>query len=70
MKKYEAEVKRIVSRFGGFRERDILSRPHTIEQGETWNAEHKVLEVLEAVPGADGYRSGFAVDLVKKSICG
>lgn len=64
------QMKMIVQRQGGFREKDILRNPHMIEQGETWNDEHKVLNVLETEPQSDGYRNGFAVDLVAMSICG
>jgi hypothetical protein len=67
---YEKHVAIIVNRFGGFRERTIFKNPHTIEKTETWNKEHKVLNVLERNPGADGYRGGFQVDLVTMSICG
>lgn len=68
-KEYMLMVK-IVQLHGGYRERDILSKTHTIERSETWNDEHKVLNVLETKPQSDGYRNGFAVDLVTKSICG
>ena len=69
-KKYIDRINSIVSRNGGFREKDILSRPHTMEKGETWNAYHKVVNVLEREPQSDGYRNGFAVDLVTGDICG
>lgn len=67
---YEGHVEMIVKRYGGLRERAILKKPHTIEEAGTWNNEHKVLNVLERNPGADGYRAGFQVDLVTMSICG
>ena len=67
---YESIVKAIVRKDGGFREKEILSHPHLIEKSETWNDQHKVLNVLEAEPQTDGYRNGFAVDLVTMSICG
>lgn len=67
---YKEQVAKIVDRFGGFREREILKNPHTIEKAGTWNNEHKVLKVSELNPGADGYRDGFQVDLVTMSICG
>lgn len=67
---YKGHVSLIVHRFGGLRERAILKNPHTIEKAGTWNNEHKVLNVLELNPGADGYRAGFQVDLVTMSICG
>ena len=59
----------IIRRKGGYRERDLLSRPHTIERG-TWTTEHKVVEILEATPDPDGYRAGCAVDIVTRSIVG
>ena len=67
---YESTVKAIVRKHGGFREKNILSNPHLIEKSETWNDQHKVLNVLEAEPQTDGYRKGFVVDLVTMSICG
>lgn len=67
---YTKIVKSIVRRYGGYREKDILSNPHTIERSETWNDQHKVLNVLAAEAQEDGYRNGFAVDLVTMSICG
>ena len=59
----------IIRRKGGYRERDLLSRPHAIKRG-TWTTEHKVVEILEATPDPDGYRAGCAVDIVTRSIVG
>ena len=70
MDEYKSIVSTIVRREGGYREREIWNKPHTMEQGETWNNGHKVINVLAAVSDEDGYFSGFAVDLVTKSICG
>lgn len=67
---YESTVKAIVRKYGGFREKNILSNPHLIEKSETWNDEHKVLNVLSKEPDIDGYRAGFQIDLVTMSICG
>lgn len=67
---YKEKVTEIVNRFGGFREREILKNPHTIEIAGTWNNEHQVLNVCELNPGPDGYRDGFQVDLITMSICG
>lgn len=64
------QMKIIVQRQGGFREKDILRNPHVIERDETWNDQHKVLNVLAVETQEDGYRNGFAVDLVTMSICG
>lgn len=63
-------VKMIVKKYGGYREKGIMRHSHTIERAGTWNAEHKVLNILDAVPDADGYFSGFQVDIVTMSICG
>ena len=67
---YESIVKAIVRKYGGFREKNILSNPHLIEKSETWNDEHKVLNVLSKEPDIDGYCAGFQIDLIAKSICG
>ena len=68
--KMENIVKIIVKKYGGYREKEIMNHSDTIERAGTWNAEHKVLNVLDAVPDADGYRPGFQVDIVTMSICG
>ena len=59
----------IIRRKGGYRDRDLLSRPHTIERG-TWTAEHKVVEILATEADPDGYRAGCAVDIVTRAIVG
>lgn len=69
MHKYEANVKYIVLKCGGYREKSVLKNPHTLEQGETWNDSHKVIYVLPVQEEPDGYRAGFAVDIVTRSIC-
>ena len=63
-------VKMIVKKYGGYREKEIMRYSHTIKRAGTWNTEHKVLNILDAVPDADGYRPGFQVDIVTMSICG
>jgi Mlc titration factor MtfA (ptsG expression regulator) len=70
MNKYESVVKSIVSQQGGNREKEILKNPHTIKKGETWNREHKVLNILEIEADVDGYKNGFQVDIVTRSIVG
>lgn len=70
MENMENIVKMIVKKYGGYREKEIMRYSHTIERAGTWNASHKVLNVLDAVPDADGYRPGFQVDIVTMSICG
>lgn len=67
---YKTIVAFVVNTQGGYREKDVMSKPHTYEQGETWNDQHKVIDVLEVEAQADGYRQGFQVDIVTKSICG
>lgn len=70
MNQYESIIKSIVSQKGGYREKDVMSKPHTYEQGGTWNDQRKVIDVLEVEEQADGYRNGFQVDIVTRSICG
>lgn len=65
-----AAVAGIIRRQGGYRERDLLTRPHEMTHGETWNAAHKVVYVTETTPGPDGYCAGCAVDIVTRAIVG
>ena len=67
---YYEQVKTIVKKWGGFREKEIMKKPHTVTRGETWNNEHKVIYITEKESQADGYKNGFAVDIVTHSICG
>ena len=70
MNEYKSIVSAIVRREGGYREREIWKKPHTMEQGGTWNDAHKVVNVLAMEPDEDSYFPGFAVDIVTLSICG
>lgn len=65
-----ASVRAIIRLHGGYRERDILNHPHTMKRGETWNKDHKVVNVLEVAADIDGYRKGCAVDITTCSIVG
>lgn len=67
---YEIFVRMIVRKHGGYREKEIFNNPHIIEESETWNKHHKVLNILSVEPDTDGYRSGFQADIVTKSIVG
>lgn len=67
---YLSAVKKIVKKHGGTRENDILNDKFILKSSDTWNDEHKVLNVLRIQPDNDGYRPGFSVDLVSGSICG
>lgn len=66
---YANTIKRIVNRDGGNREKEIISKPFTVEKA-TWNNEHKVLDIISIEEEEDGYRNGFQIDIVTKSICG
>ena len=70
MKRYAAQVRAIVKRCGANREKEIMRNPHEMTQGETWNNEHKVIYITETAAQPDGYKNGFAVDIVTRSICG
>jgi len=67
---YENLIELIVNRWGGYREKAFWKNPHTVTKSDTWNSEHKVLNINEIEPGEDGYTGGFQVDLVTMSICG
>ena len=66
----EKQIKEIVNRCGGYREKEIYNNGCFFDKSETWNNEHKVINVLSILPDEDGYRAGFAVDLVTGDICG
>lgn len=70
LKHYLPAVKKIVKKHGGTRENDVLNGEFILKSTETWNDEHKVIDVLRMQPDDDGYRPGFSVDLVTGSICG
>lgn len=67
---YKTIVAFVVNTQGGYREKEVMQNPHTYEQGETWNSEHKVIDIVEIEADADGHKNGFQVDIVTKSICG
>lgn len=66
---YKDIISAIVRREGGYRERDIWEKPHTMRKSGTWNEAHKVIYILALKPEEDGYFPGFAVDIVTRSIC-
>lgn len=69
MNNYMSDIKNIVLKHGGYREKEIVKNA-MIEKTDTWNDEHKVLNILSVNMESDGYLPGFQVDLVTKSICG
>ena len=66
---YENIIKNIVKKYGGYREKDILKNPYIIRKAETWNNEHKVLNIIEK-NSRDDHKNGFSVDIVTMTICG
>lgn len=52
------------------REREIVRNGAFMAKGATWNADHKVIEILSKHPDPDGYFPGFQIDIVTRSICG
>lgn len=66
----ERQIKQIVALRGGYREKEIYKSGCFFDRSETWTDAHKVINVLSIYPDADGYRDGFAVDLVTGDICG
>ena len=67
--KYDNIIKNIVKKYGGYREKDILKNPYIIRKAETWNNEHKVLNIIEK-NSRDDHKNGFSVDIVTMTICG
>lgn len=65
---YENIIKNIVKKSGGYREKDILKNPYIIIKTETWNNEHKVLNIIEK--NTLDHKNGFSVDLITRKICG
>lgn len=67
-KMYDNIVKNIVKKCGGFREKDIIKKPYIIIKTETWNNEHKVINIIEK--NTLDHKNGFSVDIVTRKICG
>lgn len=65
---YDNIVKNIVKKSGGYREKDMIKNPYIIRKNETWNNEHKVLNIIEK--NTLDHKNGFSVDLVTMRICG
>lgn len=66
---YDNMIKNIVKKCGGYREKDIMKNPYIIRKTETWNNDHKVLDIIEKFT-RDYHNNGFSVDLVTMKICG
>lgn len=66
---YDNMIKKIVKKCGGYREKDIMKNPYIIRKTETWNNDHKVLNIIEKFT-RDYHNNGFSVDLVTMKICG
>lgn len=65
---YDNIVKNIVKKCGGYREKDIIKNPYIIIKTETWNNEHKVIDIIEK--NTLDHKNGFSVDIVTNKICG
>lgn len=68
-KMYDNIVRNIVKKCGGYREKDIIKNPYIIKKSETWNNDHKVLNIIEKLE-FDYHNNSFSVDLVTMKICG
>lgn len=66
---YDNIVKNIVKKCGGYREKDIMKNPYIIRKTETWNDDHKVINIIEK-NSRDDHNNGFSIDLVTMKICG
>ena len=66
---YDNIIKSIVKKCGGYREKDIMKNPYIIRKTETWDNDHKVLNIIEK-NSSDNHNNGFSIDLVTMEICG
>lgn len=62
--------KEVIMRQAGYREKDIVWNGVLVTKSETWNDEHKVVNILSLQTDEDGHRDGFQVDIVTRRICG
>ena len=67
-KMYDNIIKNIVKKRGGYREKYIMKNTYIIMKAETWNNDHKVLNIIEK-NSRDDYNNSFSVDLVTNKIC-
>ena len=64
-------IAKIVKEKGGFREKDILfNHSNHYHFTETWNDEHKVVNIISNFEDDDGHCDSFSVDIVTGRICG
>lgn len=68
-KTYDNIARKIVKKCGGYREKDIMKTPYIIKKTETWNDDHKVINIIEKSTHGN-HNNGFSVDIVTKKICG
>ena len=68
-KRYDNIIKNIVKKSGGYREKGIMENPHIIRKTETWNNDHKVINIIEKLE-RNYHNNSFSVDLVTMKICG
>lgn len=70
MNNAEYACKRIIAKEASARELEIIRKGAFMAKGETWNDDHKVIEILATKADLDGYFPGFQIDLVTETICG
>lgn len=63
-------VRKVTHTLGGFREKEILRNPHRMEKSETWNDDHKVVNIIANETDASGHADAYSVDVVTGRICG
>ena len=60
----------VIARQAGYREKEILRNGVLVTKSETWNDEHKVVNILSLQADGYGHRDGFQVDIMTRRICG
>ena len=58
----ERIVKTVTLSKGGYREKSIFNAPHRLVKTDTWNKEHKVVDIISIDIDKDGHSDEYAVD--------
>ena len=63
-------VDSIIEYKGGYREKALLGVAREYVKGETWNKEHRIVNVIATEPNEYGHHDGCAVDILTYRIVG
>ena len=60
------QARSIIYQQGATREKSILQNPHIVTYGDTWNNDHKIIDIVDAFDK----NNSCSVDLITNTICG